>query len=188
MEYQLVSQAIVYLQRTLIQGNYVYNIGQHILCDQTAIHTVGIQPGTVITGDVVKNVFTYAGLMRGIYLDDGSSDIVVSNNVVYNIGWAALSLKYGANNTSINNVFARASLFSPPHPGDPMPDGDVHIQMPENYTSWTYTRNIVYDTFQGANHTVYMADACVIAPFSNNVYFNPYGTPLLFGPNQTFAE
>jgi len=96
--------------------------------------------------------------------------------------------QYGVNNTIINNVFARASLFSPPHPGDPMPDGDVHIQMPENYTSWTYTRNIVYDTFQGANHTVYMADACVIAPFSNNVYFNPYGTPLLFGPNQTFAE
>jgi hypothetical protein len=87
-----------------------------------------------------------------------------------------------------NLVLIILSLFPPPHPGDPMPDGDVHIQMAENHTSWTYTRNIVYDTFQGANHTAYMAAADGIAPFSSNVYFNPYGTPLLFGPNQTFAE
>jgi parallel beta-helix repeat protein len=189
MEYRVgQSDYHIYAKNVLIQGNYVYNIDQHILCDQAAIYTVGIQPGTVITGNVVKNVFTYAGLIWGIYLDDGSSDIVVSKNIVYNTGWVALSLKFGANNTIINNVFARASLFPQPHPGDPMPDGDVHIQIAENHASWTYTRNIVYDTFQGANHAGYMADAGVIVPFSNNVYFNLYGTPLLFGPNQTFAE
>jgi len=173
----------------LIQGNYVHDTGLHILCDQSAIYTVGIQPGTVITGNVVKNVFSYSGLMWGIYLDDGSSDIVVSNNVVYNTGWAALSQKFGANNTIINNIFARASLYPPPHPGDRMSDGDVHIHIGENHTSWTYTRNIVYDTFQGVNHSAYMTwDTNVIAPFYNNVYFNPYGTLLLFGPNITFAE
>ena len=61
--------------------------------------------------------------------------------------------------------------------------------MAENHTSWTYTRNIVYDTFQGASHSAFTSATNVIAPFNNNVYFNPYGTLLLFGSDQTsFAE
>ena len=98
---------------------------------------------------VVKNVFSYGVFMWGIYLDHGSSKIVVSNNVVYNTDWTALFHHYGANNTIINNVFARTSLFPRPQPIDSKPDGDVRIQQAENYASWTYTWNIAYDTFQG---------------------------------------
>ena len=169
----------------LIQGNYVYNIGQHILCDQGGIYTFGTQPTTVIHGNVVKNVFSYATFMWGIYLDEGSSDIIVSNNVVYNTGWASLFQHYGANNTIINNVFARASWIQPLQTGDPFPDGDVHIQEAENHTSWIFTRNIVYDTFRGTNHTAYRCNPNVLALFSNNVYYNPYDVLLLFGSNQT---
>ncbi len=172
----------------LIQENYIYNIGQHILNDQGGIYTTGIQPGTVIHGNVIKNVFSYAIFMWGIYLDEGSSEIVVSNNIVYNTGWAGLFQHYGANNTIINNVFARASLFPAPQPGDPSPDGDLSIALAENHTSWTFTRNIIYDTFQGTNHSVYNSAPGTIAPFSNNVYYNPYGTSLRFGSHQTTFE
>ncbi len=174
----------------LVQGNYIYNTGRHILCDQGGIYTLGIQPGTVITNNVIKNVFSYAIFMWGIYLDEGTSEIVVSNNVVYNTGWSSMFQHYGANNTIINNVFARASLNPPPQPGDPAPDGDVHIALTENHLSWTYTRNIVYDTFQGASHSAFKSDqANVSISFSNNVYYNTYGTPLLFGIEQvSFAD
>jgi parallel beta-helix repeat protein len=176
-------------KHTIIQGNYVYNIGQHILNDQGGIYTIGVLPGTIISGNVVKNVFSYAVLAWGIYLDEGASDILVSNNVVYNTGWGSLFQHYGANNTIINNVFARASLNPSPQPGDWPPDGDVRIQVAENHTSWTFTNNIVYDTFQGSNHTVYKPAAGTIAPFTNNIYYNPYGAQLLFGSEQTsFAE
>jgi hypothetical protein len=179
-----------YTSNVLVQGNYIYNTGQHILCDQGGIYTLGVQPGTVITGNVIKNVFSYAIFMWGIYLDEGTSQIVVSNNVVYNTGWASMFQHYGANNTIINNVFARASLGPLPQSGDPIADGDTHIALTEDHTSWTYTRNIVYDTFQGANHSAFKSDAVnVIAFFNSNVYYNPYGTPLLFGVHQTsFAE
>ena len=106
--------------------------------------------------------------MWGIYLDEGSSDMIISNNVVYNSGWGALFQHYGANNTIINNVFARASLIVSRQAGDPAPDADVHVQRAEDHISWTYTRNIVYDTFQGANHSAFTCDPNVIAPFSNN--------------------
>jgi parallel beta-helix repeat protein len=169
----------------LIQGNYIYNIGQHILNDQGGIYTTGIQPGTVIDGNVIKNVFSYAIFMWGIYLDEGSSEIVVSNNIVYNTGWAGLFQHYGANNTIINNIFARASLLPPPQHVDPNPDGDLSIAVAENHTSWIFTRNIIYDTFQGTNHSVFKSPPATIASFSNNIYYNLYGTPLLFGSEQT---
>jgi parallel beta-helix repeat protein len=127
--------------------------------------------------------------MYGIYLDDGASGIVVSNNVVYNTGWAAMFQHYGANNTIINNVFARASLYPPAHPHDPYPDDDVRVQEAKSHTSWTYTHNIVYDTYKGVSHSAFTSDPNVTAPFSNNVYYNPYGTALLFGHQQmSFAD
>lgn len=173
-----------FTSNVLIQGNYIYNVGQHILSDQGGIYMLGLQPGTVISGNVIKNVYSYSIYSWGIYLDEGSSGIIVSNNIVYNTAWASLFQHYGANNTIINNVFARASFKLAPHPDDDQPDGDVHIQLAENHTSWTFTRNIIYDIFPGGNHSAYKFDPKVIAPFTDNVYYNASGTHLLFGPQQ----
>ena len=76
----------------------------------------------------------------------------------------------------INNVIARVSLI------DPSPDTDIRIQEAENHISWIFTRNIVYDTYQGSTRAVYKPDHI-------NVYYNPFGTQLLFGANQiSFSE
>ena len=165
----------------LVQENYIYNTGQHILCDQGGIYTIGILPGTIIHGNVIKNVFSYSMSMFGIYLDEGTSDIVVSNNIVYNTGWCSLYQHYGANNTIINNVFARASINSPPHSDDPPPMGDIYIGRAENHTSWIFTHNIIYNTVNHSQTTVYRPDNGTLASFDSNVYYNPYNAQLLFG-------
>ena len=72
-----------YTSKIIVTQNYVYTIGQHILCDQGGIYMIGIQTGTFIYGNVVKNVFSYAQYMWGIYLDNSTSNIVVANKVVY---------------------------------------------------------------------------------------------------------
>ena len=173
----------------LVLHNYVHDIGQHVLCDLGGIYMIGVQTGTLIFGNVIKNVFSYATFMWGIYLDNCASNIIVSNNLVYNRGWSGLFQHLGGNNTIINNVFARSSLLGPPSTGDPMPDGNVRIAVGENHTSWTYTSNIVYDTYRGANHSAVMLPRNVIASFDNNIYYNPYGVSLTFGSNQTtFAD
>jgi hypothetical protein len=97
-------------------------------------------------------------------------------------------LYIGANNTIINNLFARASLLPVPQSGDLSPDGDLRISVAVNHNSWIFTGNIIYDTFQGVNHSVYKSSPRTIAPFSNNIYYNPYSTPLLFGPEQISFE
>lgn len=173
-----------YTGNLLCQGNYVHDIGQHILCDQGGIYALGIQPGTIIHGNVIKNIYSYAVFMWGIYLDEGTSDIIVSNNVVYNTGWASLFLHYGANNTIINNVFARASSDPPPHPQDPFPDADVRVERAENHTSWIFTRNIIYDIYQGANHSAFISNPYAVTSFYDNIYYNRYNTPLNFGWQQ----
>lgn len=180
------SYNLSYTSDILVQGNYIYDIGLHILCEQAGIYGLGVQPGTIITNNVIKNVFGYSIFMWGIYLDNAVSQILLSNNIVYNTGWGSIFLHYGANNTIINNVFARASLIPPPHPTDPIPDGYSHIAFTENHTSWIATRNIFYDTYQGNNHSMFESDAPNVSVlFNNNVYYNTYGTPLLFGINQT---
>lgn len=93
-----------------ICDNLIYNIGQGWLSDMGGIYTLGNQPGTVISGNVIHNVAAdpgeggYGGW--GIYLDEGSSYITVEKNLVYACGSDAYHLHYGSYNIVRNNIFA----------------------------------------------------------------------------------
>lgn len=93
-----------------IKNNLIYNIGQGWLSDMGGIYTLGIQPGTVLSGNVIHNVAAdpgeggYGGW--GIYLDEGSSEILVEKNLVYACGNDGYHLHYGKDNTITNNIFA----------------------------------------------------------------------------------
>ena len=82
-----------------IRDNLIYNIGQGWLSDMGGIYMLGIQPGTEITGNVIHNVAAdpseggYGGW--GIYLDEGSSRMLVENNLVFNCGSNGLNIHYG---------------------------------------------------------------------------------------------
>lgn len=93
-----------------ICDNLIYNIGQGWLSDMGGIYTLGNQPGTVISGNVIHNVAAdpdeggYGGW--GIYLDEGSAYILVEKNLSYCCGNDAYHLHYGSYNTVRNNIFA----------------------------------------------------------------------------------
>ncbi len=93
-----------------ITDNLIYNIGQGWLSDMGGIYTLGNQPGTVISGNVIHNVTAdpeeggYGGW--GVYLDEGSSYILVEKNLVYACGSDSYHLHYGSYNTVRNNIFA----------------------------------------------------------------------------------
>lgn len=90
----------------LIASNHVYQVGQGVLSDVGGIYTLGVQPGTVVRGNRVHDIESYDNAGRGIYLDEGSSDILVENNLVYNTTHECFFLSYGRNNVVRNNVFA----------------------------------------------------------------------------------
>lgn len=93
-----------------IQDNLIYNIGNGWLSDMGGIYTLGIQPDTVISGNIIRNVgcddgkYGYGGW--GIYLDEGSSEMLVENNLAYDCSSQTFHQHYGRDNVIRNNIFA----------------------------------------------------------------------------------
>ena len=61
----------------LIEKNHIHDIGHGVLSDMGGIYILGVQPGTVVRGNLVHDVekSVYGGW--GIYLDEGTSHIIV---------------------------------------------------------------------------------------------------------------
>jgi hypothetical protein len=90
----------------LIEKNHIHNLGQHVLSDMGGIYTLGIQSGTIIRGNLIHDVSACTYGASGIYPDEGSSHLVVENNIVYDVGDQTFSQHYGRENIVRNNIFA----------------------------------------------------------------------------------
>ncbi|MBQ2707032.1 MAG: right-handed parallel beta-helix repeat-containing protein, partial [Clostridia bacterium] len=90
----------------LVENNHIHDIGKYLLSDMGGIYTLGHQEGTVLRGNVIHNVQmdSYGGW--GVYLDEGSSDILVERNVCWDLSAQPFHQHYGANNLLRNNIFA----------------------------------------------------------------------------------
>jgi len=118
----------------IIEYNHVHHIAQGQLSDTGAIYTLGVSPGTVIRNNVFHDVISNPRVSGGwgIYFDEGSTDIVAENNLVYNTRTGTLHQHYGRDNRVVNNIFA----FS--H------NGQLIRSREEEHNSFTFQRNIVY--------------------------------------------
>ena len=118
-----------------IKDNLIYNIGNGWLSDMGGIYTLGIQPDSVISGNIVYNVgcdesaYGYGGW--GIYLDEGTSYMTVENNLVYDCSSQTFHQHYGKENIVRNNIFAFGG------------EGQFIITRNEDHNSLTLTNNIL---------------------------------------------
>lgn len=96
-----------------VTHNHIHHVMQR-LDDGGGIYCLGLQPLTVLGNNRIHDVGRDGGhpSTRGIYLDEGSSAILVENNVVYDTQGAALRLQFGTScNTLINNICAFSGQF-----------------------------------------------------------------------------
>jgi hypothetical protein len=89
-----------------IEKNHIHDIGQGLLSDMGGIYTLGVQPGSVIRGNLVHGVRAAGYGGWAIYPDEGSSFIEIEDNVAFDTTGHVFHQHYGNENTVRNNVLA----------------------------------------------------------------------------------
>lgn len=98
--------ALTNIENNIIQNNIIYQIGMQTLSDLGCIYLLGKQVNTKVMQNICHDVVSFAGLGWGLYTDEGSSNIELTNNIVYNTKCAGFHQHYGADNLIHNNIFA----------------------------------------------------------------------------------
>ena len=123
-----------------ISHNHIHDIGKGLLSDMGGIYTLGVSPGTLIDGNHIHDIeaSVYGGW--GIYNDEGSTGVVVENNLVYDTKFACYHMHYGRDCIVRNNIFAGGRM------------DQIARTRREDHISFVFYCNIVYWT-QGKLHS-----------------------------------
>jgi hypothetical protein len=152
-----------------IEKNHLHDLGHAWLSDMGGVYTLSVQPGTVIRGNVIHDVerANYGGW--AIYPDEGSSHLIIEDNVCWNTNSQTFHQHYGHENTVRNNIFAFGA------------EGDIAISRVDGVNAITLERNIIVVNGQPALVGGYgnqYDTPCLISDL--NLYWDVSGKPVTF--------
>lgn len=87
-----------------LDANHIHHI-LNVLSDGGGIYSLGLQPGSRITGNLIHDVRVNAGRAEsnGMFLDEGTKELLIENNIVYNIARSPLRFHKAFSPTMVRN-------------------------------------------------------------------------------------
>lgn len=157
--------------RNLVSHNHIHNIGRGELSDMGAVYTLGESPGTKIINNVIHDVESYGYGGWGLYTDEGSTGIVMRDNLVLNCKSGGFHQHYGRENIIENNIFAFCR------------DQQLQLTRAEAHQSFRFRHNII---LQSEGKTIEGPWEKANIDMGQNLYWHTDGSPR-FG-NHDFKE
>jgi len=153
----------------IVEYTHIHHIGQGMLSDMGAIYTLGPSYGSSLRHNRIHDVESHGYGAWGIYLDEGTTGMLVEKNLVHDTKTGCFNQHFGRENIIRNNVFARCT-------GDiAVPDGQIGRIRMERHRSFTFERNIVWWEDDAPLFGMNYEDENF--HFDHNVYWNPKHNP-----------
>lgn len=150
----------------IVEHNHIHHLGSDLLSDMGGVYLLGPQPGTIVRKNLIHDLKCHEYGAWGLYTDEGSTGILLEENVVARCMKAGFHQHYGKDNIIRRNLIVDCG------------EGGVRRSKEEEHNSFTFEQNVVVNT---TGHFLHSNWKNRNVQLNKNLYFSNAPQPWRWG-------